>query len=98
MRCRHLLKVTRAIKTLAAQQGITVVEYTQQEMRETLTPQGMRLTTHMLCQALVHHYPRLTSRLPKEKRIDWEAAPHSTPLFMAVAYALTWAKKQMQRK
>ncbi len=97
-RSRHLPKMTAAIKALAAQKSITVVEYTPNEMQKTLVPADTHLTKLMLCKAIARHYPKLARHLRWVERKDDHAEPYYMRLFMAVALGLTWGKKQMQRK
>ena len=97
-RSRHLPSMTEAIKTLARQRGITVVEHTPAEMRTVLTSTGIRLTTPSLCQAIASHYPVLARYLPKLRRGIGDTEPYYTTLFKAVALGVTWAMQRQRRK
>ncbi len=97
-RSRHLPAVTAAFKALAKQRGIPVIEYTPQEMKDTLAPAGIQLTKAALCQRLARRYPRLKRYLPRKPHSIGDAEPHYTNLFMAVALGLTWAKRHLTRQ
>ncbi len=97
-RSRHLPAVTAAFKALAKQRGISVVEYTPQEIKDTLAPTGIQLTKAALCQRLARRYPRLKRYLPRKPHSIGDAEPHYTNLFMAVALGLTWARQHLSRR
>jgi hypothetical protein len=97
-RSRYLPKMTAAIKALAAQHGITVVEYTPEDMRDALSPRNTRLTKTALCHAIARHDQRLGRYLSKAARRPGATEPYYTALFMAVALGLAWAKQQQRRK
>lgn len=97
-RSRYLPMLITAIKVLARRQGIVVIEYTPQEVRDALSPAGTRLTKAALSVALARHYPQLAHYLPKNPRGIGATEPHYTALFMAVALGLTWFQKHRGRK
>ena len=97
-RSRHLPALTEAIKVLARERGITVVEYTPTEMQQTLAPTGKRVTTATLCQALASHYPKLTQYLPRLRRGIGDTEPYYMALLKAVALGLTWRKQQRRSR
>jgi hypothetical protein len=93
-RSRHLPALTDAIKVLARERGITVVEYTAKEMRQAMASAGRGVTTAMLCQEIAALYPALAQYLPKLRRGIGDTEPYYTLLFKAVALGLTWWKQQ----
>ncbi len=97
-RSRALPKMTAAITQLAKRQGMTVVDYTPQEIKAVLAPGSKGVTKAVLCEALARRYPSLSPFLPKRLKQRDEPEPLYTNLFMAVALGLTWAKQHLGRK
>ncbi len=97
-RSRHLPAMIKAIRALARQRGITVVEYTPPAIQAALAPTGTRWTIAALCQAIAQHYPALARYVPKLRRGIGDTEPYYTPLFKAVALGLTWRTQQRRTR